>query len=101
LLANTNPSKPTYVNWAKEQVIQQSDNNIIAKGLVSIAGDTLINNNTTSDNMIFFSIYETNIFGKKVKVLGILGNFYPVENTAIKNTKSYDDEYSIGLGVTG
>lgn len=74
----TNPNKEDYVTWAKEQLMNRTDDQL-EKGLISFMGEPLIKNYTTSKNFLIFSIYDTTVDDNhKVKVIGAFKNFIPI-----------------------
>ena len=78
IAAVTNPTKVDYVTWMKEKVIKES-NNMLVTGAVSLLGNSLIESTTTSQNLVFFSIFNTNINGQNSKVVGLFHNFIPLK----------------------
>ena len=81
----TNPNKPNYIAWCKENSMNESKD-ILSYGLLSVFGNSIYTTNTKSSNYYLFSIYETNISENKLKVLGIFNKFIPINKTEkIKN----------------
>jgi hypothetical protein len=73
-LAVSNPSKAEYVEWANRKIIGSNDD-IFSKVGGAIASP-IINEATTFDNYLLFSVYKTvNIDGSVYKTLGIYRNF--------------------------
>ncbi|MDF2891789.1 MAG: hypothetical protein K0R80_2156 [Clostridia bacterium] len=73
-LAISNPSKVEYVEWANKQIIGENDNLINKLG--SAIASPIINEATTFDNYLLFSVYKTvNIDGSVYKTLGIYRSF--------------------------
>ncbi len=77
LLAVTNPSKEEYTAWLQEKIEAKTENSIM-KGVVSLFGESIIENATTTQNFIIFSIYNVSLDGKKIKILGVFKNFIPI-----------------------
>lgn len=71
----TNPSSTDYKNWVKQIELKQIHNSR-EKEFVSVFGNSIIKNSTTSKNYFIFSTYDT-VFDKKskIRVIGIFNNF--------------------------
>jgi hypothetical protein len=76
LLAVTNPSREDYTAWLQEKIEAKTENPVM-KGLVTLFGESFIENATTTQDFIIFTIYHVSFDGKKIKILGILKNFIP------------------------
>lgn len=85
IFAITNPTKEQFIKYAKEQIIHEFNNNFIATGLTSLAGDSVIENSTTTTNYIIFTVFKTSILKNDIYHLGVLGNFIRFGND-IKTT---------------
>ncbi|UOF89974.1 DUF4359 domain-containing protein [Fodinisporobacter ferrooxydans] len=87
LLAITNPAKTEYVSWIKEKAMEKS-NSMLQKGLVSLLGDKMFENATKTQNYGVFTIFETDLEGSRVQVLGIFHNFIPLRKIESKTTSA-------------
>jgi len=77
LLFLTNPTKDEYVSWMKDKSTVNSGQ--IEKGLVSMFGNFIFDQTTTSTNLYLFSFFETKLDkDKSYKVVGIFKNFIPI-----------------------
>jgi hypothetical protein len=77
LLVITNPTKSDYNSWLRERYISQT-NNPIESGVVSLLGPSLIDQATTSKNLVFISIYKTNLDNENETFIGIMKNFISI-----------------------
>jgi predicted nucleic acid-binding Zn ribbon protein len=71
ILILTNPNREDFKNNIKNVLIE--NNQYYNSDKLSIIED-----NTTRNNYIFFSVYKSNIYGNKFKTVGILGNFFEI-----------------------
>jgi Domain of unknown function (DUF4359) len=84
--AQTNPSKPKFVGWAKEELIKESKNKYVDFG-IGLVGDKVIDSVTTTKDYVFFSVYQVKFLNKQIKVLGVFNQFIPYSKKDI--TSSY------------
>lgn len=81
ILIITNPTKQDYVDWAKQQVVNNS-NTGFEKAIVYLIGDNILNDVTTTKNFVIFSLFETNIDETHNYItIGILKNFISLNNS--------------------
>ena len=79
VMAVSNPTKPEYVSWVKEQTMGQKSNSTLGSELVSLFAGPIIDSVTTSNNYLFFTIFTTKNSGKyNGSVLGLFHNFIPL-----------------------
>lgn len=79
ILANTNPPKSNYVAWANNKIMEKSTSGL-ESGLISLFGNPLIGATTTSSDLYFYTVFTTNIGGKKVTTLGLFNQFIPISS---------------------
>jgi hypothetical protein len=78
----TNPTQDEYASWLKQQAFKRIGGGFEG-ALVSLLGGPIINLNTTREDFLFFSTYETDIGGgTKIKSIGVLRNFIPIPSPA-------------------
>lgn len=85
----TNPTQDEYVSWLKQQIIKTDAgaHDALGNAMVSLFGGPLFNLSTTREDFLLFSIYTTDLGnGAKIKALGILRHFVPMEGTPEPNT---------------
>lgn len=85
LLIRTNPSKRSYVTYAKEQVLKQVGSNSVIASLISVLGQPLIKSATTVDDYAVCSIFTTKMLGNEVRTIGILKTFIPISRSELTN----------------
>lgn len=76
LLAATNPSKSEYVEWAKEKMLQGSDN-ILEQGAAYLVG-MAIDPATNSEDYLLFTVFQTQGLDSTLTTIGVLGFFVPL-----------------------
>jgi len=74
LLAMTNPKKPDYVSWTKDQTIAKSSD-FLEKTITALLVPTMVENNTEISNFVLFTTFTTNVGAQEIKVIGIFNNF--------------------------
>ena len=74
----TNPNKAEYVSWAKDRIIEESEQNLLIGLSVSKWGHTVIEGTTRSTNYLLFSIYRTKILSAEFVTLGAFRSFVPL-----------------------
>lgn len=80
ILTETNPERSAYIDWINHEAMDQSSN-ILEKGILSLAGESVFDMGTTKSDYIIFSIYETDfseIGMEKVTSIGIFNQFIPL-----------------------
>lgn len=80
--AMTNPSKAQFVVWAKDQLVEQSNNKYLKFG-IELVGDQLISSVTTKHDYVFFSLYEVNVLDQEIKVIGLFNQFIPISKKEV------------------
>lgn len=81
--AQTNPSKNQFVVWAKEKLMKESKNQYLDFG-IELLGDKLISSVTTTNNYVFFSLYEVKVLDQEIKVIGVFNQFIPISKKDVK-----------------
>lgn len=78
----TNPTKDEYISWAKEtsSASFNSKDATLSEMLSHFLNTSLIGQATKSKNYVFFTIFETDLDNKELKVVGALDNFFPVSS---------------------
>lgn len=100
-LADTNPTVKTYKQY-QEKLIQQgilklksSKKSSVLKQLVtnknSLFLKSVLEAKTTHQNFYFATLFETQVFSTRLRVLGIGGNFYPLDDPD-KVMKSFEQK---------
>jgi hypothetical protein len=87
LFAYTNPTLDGYENFVRQDIIQESqkqDDLTRALGffLGGIAG-RVIRNQTIRKDYVFLSIYNTNLGNGRLRVLGVLNNYFVLERSGL------------------
>ncbi|MBB6673596.1 hypothetical protein [Cohnella nanjingensis] len=79
VMSVTKPSVERYNRWALDLVSKRSDpkNPLMGLGL-SIFGEGMIDKGTTVSDYGVVRVFHTEILGKRIKVVGILGTFIPM-----------------------
>lgn len=80
ILTATNPERTDYIDWLSHQKIEQSSN-LIKKGILSLAGDSIFDEGTTKSDYVVFSIFQSDfseVGMGKVTTLGIFNHFIPL-----------------------
>lgn len=73
----TNPSMNQYESWLKEKMKEESQSEILDRG-IDLLGPKYIEENTTWTNYIIFSVYKTELPNSKVMTsVGIFKRFIP------------------------
>lgn len=87
-LALTKPTMASYVDWTMNimrQDLQQESTDVLTSTINGLGlkwfGPTLIESSTTVRNYCVYDVFETNIDGRSIKVLGIFNQFIPLETT--------------------
>jgi hypothetical protein len=60
IAAFTNPTRPQYINWAKEQIINES-NGGLAGVFTAWLAPTIIDGTTQANNYFLFTVYKTKV----------------------------------------
>jgi hypothetical protein len=80
--AFTNPSKPQYINWVKERIINES-NGGLAGVFTAWLAPTIIDGTTQADNYLLFTVYKTKIGGAESIVLGAFNHFFGIREAQV------------------
>jgi curli biogenesis system outer membrane secretion channel CsgG len=80
VLVSSKPTKVEYDNWLGSQVSNLTDNRI-AKVVISIIGEPVLDQFTQSQDYVIFNVYKTNYKGYGITTLGILHNFIVIQKT--------------------
>lgn len=108
-MAHTNPTREEYINYGADQLSQQLKKQVcspskmpdflqgIADTLADACQSTLnsqkenvrkvLNNSTTRNNYLLFSLYTTEIMGRKYQTVGVFGNFFTFGSERVDHTK--------------
>lgn len=80
VLSETNPTRSEYVDWINHKAMDQSSN-LLQKGVLSVAGESIFDMGTTQEDYFIFTIYKTD-FSKvgmgEVTSVGIFNRFIPI-----------------------
>ncbi|MEH7081517.1 DUF4359 domain-containing protein [Neobacillus drentensis] len=83
VLSTTNPKRSAYIDWVNHKTMDKSSN-LIEKGVLSLAGESIFDAGTTQKDYFIFSIYKTDFsevgFGK-VTSIGILNKFITIKSS--------------------
>lgn len=80
VMSVTKPSEEKYNIWVLEKVSDKAPSNpFIGLGL-SLFGERLINEGTTMTDYGVVRVFQTEIMGQRIKVVGGLGTFVPLGN---------------------
>lgn len=83
VLSTTNPKRSAYIDWINHKKMETSSN-LIEKGVLSLAGESIFDAGTTQKDYFIFSIYKTDFsevgFGK-VTTIGIFNKFINIKST--------------------
>lgn len=74
----TNPNKEEYVSWAKDRIIEESEQNLLIGLGVSKWGHTVIEGTTRSSNYLVFLICRTKTLSAESVTLGAFRSFMPM-----------------------
>ncbi|MET3697129.1 hypothetical protein SAMN05877753_1058 [Bacillus oleivorans] len=77
LMVITNPSKIEYVDWAKEQIKEQSTYEVVDWGIELLAPN-LLEGATKAHNYVIFSVFKTTIMDDTITTVGLFKNFLPL-----------------------
>lgn len=74
------PSKAQYTSWVTNKLSQRlgQQNPMLEKGFLLFGGERLIEANTKSSDYGVVVVYETELRGQNVKVLGLFSTFIPI-----------------------
>ncbi|MDQ1144307.1 hypothetical protein QE429_001134 [Bacillus sp. SORGH_AS 510] len=82
VLSETNPTRSEYVDWLNHKAMDQSSN-LLQKGVLSVAGESIFDMGTTQEDYFIFTIYKTD-FSKvgmgEVTSVGIFNRFIPLSS---------------------
>jgi hypothetical protein len=79
VMSVTKPSGERYNRWALDQVSKGSSQKNPLMGLgLSIFGERMIDKGTTVSDYGVVRVFHTEVLGKRIKVMGILGIFIPL-----------------------
>ncbi|MEH6939555.1 hypothetical protein V7056_17160 [Bacillus sp. JJ664] len=81
--AKTNPTKHQFVVWAKDKLVEESNNKYLKFG-IELVGDHLISSVTTKHDYVFFSLYEVKVLDQEIKVIGVFDRFIPISKKDVK-----------------
>lgn len=78
ICTETNPTEAQYTTWLKEEYLPSTtaSNTALTEVFAQLIGPSLVKESTTTENYIFFSIYEIHIDKTPVRVLGLLDHFF-------------------------
>ncbi|SFI42288.1 protein of unknown function [Collimonas sp. OK307] len=80
LLAFTNPKLDSYEQYIHQLITQEANKrDDVTRTLGTLFGgvaSSLITSSTVRNNYVLFSTYDSNLGGRHLKFLGILGNFF-------------------------
>lgn len=81
----TNPTQDEYVSWAKETYSASFNQEEVTLTEIfsHLINANLISQSTSTKNFVFFTVFETRLDHKDLKVLGILNNFIPLSSTLL------------------
>jgi len=82
VLSATNPERGEYIDWINHKTMEQSSN-LIKKGILSLAGESIFDAGTTKSDYVIFSVYKTDFTDVgmgKVTTLGIFNRFIPLSS---------------------
>lgn len=78
VMSVTKPSEEKYNSWVLEKVSDKPPSNPF-KGLgLSLFGERLISEGTTMTDYGVVRLFQTEIMGQRIKVVGVLGTFIPL-----------------------
>jgi hypothetical protein len=80
VLSETNPERSRYIEWISHEAMDQSSN-IVEKGILSLAGETVFDMGTTESDYFVFSVFKTDfteIGMGKVTCIGVFNRFIPI-----------------------
>ncbi|MED2974269.1 DUF4359 domain-containing protein [Fictibacillus sp. B-59209] len=80
LLVFTDTTKEDYIQWEVASVRAQA-NNALVDICMNLIGEDLMRNHTTERNFLVFSYYQTDLYGKKIKAIGIFNSFLLLSNS--------------------
>jgi hypothetical protein len=82
VLSSTNPGRSEYIDWVNHKSMDQSSN-LLKRGLLSIAGKSIFDAETTKSDYVVFSVYKTDFSDVgmgKMTTIGIFNQFIPLSN---------------------
>jgi hypothetical protein len=82
-LTETNPTRSEYVTWVNEKTLNESKN-VLARGVISLVGETVFEASTTHKDYHLFSVFTTDFsdVGKgKWKSIGVFNQFITFSQT--------------------
>jgi hypothetical protein len=85
LLAFTNPKLDSYEQYIHQAITQEANKrDDLARTLGTLFGgvaSSLIASSTVRNNYVLFSTYDSNLGGRHLKYVGVLGNFFQVSQS--------------------
>jgi hypothetical protein len=82
ILSATNPERAEYIDWINHKTMEQSSN-LLKKGILSLAGESIFDAGTTKSDYVVFSIYKTDFTDVgmgKVTTIAIFNQFIPLSS---------------------
>ncbi|WP_040204238.1 DUF4359 domain-containing protein [Neobacillus jeddahensis] len=80
ILSATNPERADYIDWINHTTMEQSSN-LLKKGILSLAGESIFDAGTTKSDYVVFSIYKTDfteVGMGKITTIGVFNQFIPL-----------------------
>ncbi|WP_168122831.1 DUF4359 domain-containing protein [Paenibacillus sp. HB172176] len=79
LMFFTKPGMDQYQEWVQEKVVSRMAEKKPAMAmLLTLFGDQWITENTQESDYLIANVFETELMGRKLKVLGVFGFFIPI-----------------------